>query len=299
VGIILSLVGIVVQIGIPTESNCMVREVIPSMSLSLILANISVKTWRIWKIFDNKALKRVQIQDFQLVGMTASLLAFEAIIFIAWAATDPPKPYVNFGDWICFSPLGKNYDFALKGYKILLIIGNAFLAYSVRTVKLNQFNESLHIAFSIYNILVVFVLVTILELNINKLKPTFIISSCGTLIIMVGILATLFAPKLWMIAVSKIPALQDQGLRKGSLHDSISGGASHHQTKLVTGKSHGLSSDLFGDHSDESSSVSGSSTLALNEMGKGRGNGASATSAGGGAGKHAVAQTTDDRFDWT
>jgi len=283
-----------VQIGIPTESNCMVREVIPSMSLSLILANISVKTWRIWKIFDNKALKRVQIKDTQLVSMTLSLLAFEAIIFIAWFVKSPPLPYVNFGDWTCNSPLGKNFELALSGYKILLIIANAFLAYSVRSVKLNQFNESLHIAFNIYFILTVFVLVTILELNMNKLRPTFIIGSFGTILIALCLLAVLFVPKLWVVAKERFPQLSgDQNnVRKRSIHESIALG-SHNTggsaTKLVSG---GMSHhDYLG---DGSVSDSNSSSSALHQLGK-KGNQQSST---GGLEKRSDT-VSDNGFDWS
>jgi len=136
--------------------------------------------------------------------MTASLLVFEAIIFIIWFTSDPPLPAPNFGDWICFSTTQATYELALKGYKLLLIVFTAFLAYSIRQVQLSQFNESQHIAFSVYNIMFTFILVNILQYNITKLKPTFIVTSAGTLIIMLGILATLFMPKLYNIYCIKM-----------------------------------------------------------------------------------------------
>jgi meiotically up-regulated gene 157 (Mug157) protein len=44
IGIVSDLIGIIIQEGRPTDSACKARFIIPSMSLTIILANLFVKT---------------------------------------------------------------------------------------------------------------------------------------------------------------------------------------------------------------------------------------------------------------
>jgi len=237
VGITGAMIGIVLQIGKPTDTRCRVEFIVPSISLTIILANLFVKTWRVWRIFDNKRLKRIQITNWDLFRMLLSLIFIEAILFIIWYSLAAPVPKPFFGDWLCSSPLESLFLVAIKGYKLLLLAFGAFLGYNIRNVQIAQFNESRHIAFSIYNILFILIIVEVITFNTSSLKVDFIVSSGGTLFIVWGIISTLFAPKLYVV-YKKGPEVEKEGHTglTGSVSSSKAG-ASSSRTMLGSHKS--------------------------------------------------------------
>jgi hypothetical protein len=199
VGITGDLIGIIIQEGKPTPNLCQARFIVPSLSLTVILANLFVKTWRVWRIFDNKRMKKITISNFQLLQMIFGLLSIEAVLFVIWYNLDSPVPAPYFGDWICTSSVQDVFQLALQGYKLILLAFGAFLGYGIRNVQMSQFNESRQIAFSIYNILFTSILVAIVNYNVDDLQAHFIVTSGGELFIIWGIIFTLYLPKVYAL----------------------------------------------------------------------------------------------------
>jgi len=226
-GIFFDLIGILLQYNRPTDSLCLARVWVPSLAFTIFLSNLFVKTWRIWRIFDNKRMKRVVITNVHLLTMFGWFLSLDTTILLIWTLIDPVKPDIAFGNpsaWICNSPLLPTFELALHGYKFLLLVFGAFLAFQIRNIQVSQFNESRHIAFSIYNVLIVLTLVLIVSNSLTNQRSIFIINSMGELIIVWGILATLFGPKLYV-------------LYKGALGDDNSdvGSRTQHGMSLMRG----------------------------------------------------------------
>lgn len=66
-GAIIGFIGIISQAGTPTNSMCLARIWLPGLSFSFVFSNVFVKTWRIWRIFDNKAVRKVVLTDRELL----------------------------------------------------------------------------------------------------------------------------------------------------------------------------------------------------------------------------------------
>eukprot|EP00004_Rigifila_ramosa_P028878 TRINITY_DN9_c0_g1_i4.p1 TRINITY_DN9_c0_g1~~TRINITY_DN9_c0_g1_i4.p1 ORF type:complete len:3547 (-),score=946.75 TRINITY_DN9_c0_g1_i4:148-9951(-) len=201
-GLMLDLVGILTQYDRPTDTLCLARAWVPSVAFTIFLSNLFVKTWRIWRIFDNKRMKRVVITNGNLLTMFGFFLLVDVAILGVWTGTNAPAPAIVYGNpsaWTCQSSQSDIFELALRGYKYVLLLFGTFLAINIRNIQVSQFNESRHIAFSIYNILIILTLILIVVSSLSDQKSIFIVSSMGELLIIWGILATLFLPKLFVI----------------------------------------------------------------------------------------------------
>eukprot|EP00004_Rigifila_ramosa_P006697 TRINITY_DN1761_c0_g3_i1.p1 TRINITY_DN1761_c0_g3~~TRINITY_DN1761_c0_g3_i1.p1 ORF type:complete len:1039 (-),score=298.59 TRINITY_DN1761_c0_g3_i1:161-2905(-) len=227
-GLFVNLMRIFMLYNKPTESLCLARIWMSFLGYIIFLSNLFVKSWRIWRIFDNKSAKRVVITNSTLLMFFALFLAVDVVLLGIWSIADPPQPNILFGDpssWTCASSsaTGSIFSLALYGYIYLLLVFGAFLAFSIRNVKVSSLNESRHIAFSIYNVLVILTLVLIVGSSLRDQKSVFIVTALGDLLITWGILGTLFVPKLYLMW--NPPAALDDDTASGSTATTATGEA--------------------------------------------------------------------------
>jgi len=246
IGCLLACAGIILQMGRPEEDICMARIMIPSVALTVILSNLFVKTWRVWRIFDNKRLKRVVITNWDLIKVIVGLVMVDVVAFTVWFSIDPPDAQPQFGDLVCYSEFRDSFLVAIQGYKFLLLCFGAFLAYGIRNVQVSSFNESRQIAFSIYTVLLVFIFVGIINYNVEDLFFNFFVTSAGELLIIWGLVMSLLVPKVHSIYLVKT----NKGVEGTSFGGTTNG------TMNTTGGTKGAprltslssSASLIGDH---------------------------------------------------
>lgn len=82
VGILLVLTaGIIMSAGLSSSTMCILYVFFLVTGMTLILANLLVKNWRIYKIFSNRRADAVQLSDLQLLAITGILLILVLIQF--------------------------------------------------------------------------------------------------------------------------------------------------------------------------------------------------------------------------
>ncbi|KAJ3114726.1 hypothetical protein HDU96_001725 [Phlyctochytrium bullatum] len=128
----------------------------PSIDLGPPVSALVTKNYRIFKIFRNKHLMKLKLNDAELIKTCAALLIVDLILLIVWTAVDPPqKALVQLTTSQFFTCRSNNGAFAwgiigcLLGYNSLLLGAGVYLAYYTRNVK-GPYNESKFIGYTIY-----------------------------------------------------------------------------------------------------------------------------------------------------
>eukprot|EP00004_Rigifila_ramosa_P000129 TRINITY_DN1013_c0_g1_i5.p1 TRINITY_DN1013_c0_g1~~TRINITY_DN1013_c0_g1_i5.p1 ORF type:complete len:1822 (+),score=426.08 TRINITY_DN1013_c0_g1_i5:3366-8831(+) len=198
IGALLGCVGILTFIDKPTDNRCLARVWIPSLAFQLVYSNLFAKTWRVYRIF-NSSLESVSIPNRELLLKVFVLVVIEFPVLIGWSVSDPPRPVITPGNpavWECASRDSGPFVGVLLAFKFVLLVGAAVLSWRTRSVS-SMFNESKHIAFSIYNLLFVSILVVPMVAFLPQgSEAGFILQSTGALIVIVATLGALFGTRL-------------------------------------------------------------------------------------------------------
>ncbi|XP_078359757.1 gamma-aminobutyric acid type B receptor subunit 1-like isoform X1 [Oculina patagonica] len=202
--------------GLKKDENsviCQVELWIVVIGFSLGFGAMFSKTWRVHVIFLNATnTKRVIIRDRQLFGMVAVLLLIDFIILLTWQLVDPLKsksenltlevsteddtgiqPYVT----MCSCQHITIWQACMYGYKGLLLLFGAYLAWETRKVHISALNDSKLIGLSVYNVIIPCILV-IPILGVVSDKPTiqFALTSFLTIFCTTFTLCFVFVPKI-------------------------------------------------------------------------------------------------------
>jgi len=214
-GAVIGFVGVIVQAGTPNNSLCMARIWLPGLSFSFVFSNVFVKTWRIWRIFDNKAIRKVIIKDSELLTSSFCLIAVEAIALGFWSYEDPYHPKVVFGQpstYICTSTNLSVYLLAQEGWKLINLVFGVFLVWSTRNV-VSTFNESKDIGFAMYNYFAA-TLMDAVFLALLKEGSTILyaLRALCELVVLYGTLLILFGKKVYLLIKYKgeIPGMSEE-----------------------------------------------------------------------------------------
>eukprot|EP00004_Rigifila_ramosa_P003531 TRINITY_DN1376_c0_g1_i3.p1 TRINITY_DN1376_c0_g1~~TRINITY_DN1376_c0_g1_i3.p1 ORF type:complete len:3289 (+),score=642.11 TRINITY_DN1376_c0_g1_i3:45-9911(+) len=198
-GCILGLVGILFYIGRPSEALCTVRIWLSYLAFVVIFSNLLGKTWRVWRIFENKQLRKITITNTDLAQFIGVLVMLEVLGLLIWSAKDTPGQAIWFGSpsaFVCSSNNSSLYEAIQLIYRFLLLFGGCFLAWNTRNV-ISRFNESKDIGLSMYTYLIVSFLQTALQFTLapNTLG-LFAVQALGDLVVFSVILTRLYALKI-------------------------------------------------------------------------------------------------------
>jgi len=195
------------------EIICVSRAWTLSLGFSLAYGAMFSKTWRVHQIFTNRKIKRKVIKDRHLFGVVCLLVMIDVIYLTVWQVVDPMRRIVReFSDESLDSELDvilvkqlelcesdKTYRWLgiLCGYKGLLLLFGAFLAWETRNVTIPALNDSKYIGMSVYNVFVLCIIGTPISLAMRE-KPdasfaivSICISVCTTIT-----LCLVFIPKV-------------------------------------------------------------------------------------------------------
>ena len=148
------------------DVHCTLSNWFLFVGFTLTFSSLFIKTFRIWKIFFAGKLVVQKIQTGELVKWIGVILLLECSINAAWSGmghmeamyvqVDPWRPQYDY--YTCANGTSSAYLVAHATLKGLLIVVGMFLTYAVRKVP-SQFNESLYIMISIYNVAAISVFV--------------------------------------------------------------------------------------------------------------------------------------------
>ncbi|KAI8920752.1 hypothetical protein DFJ77DRAFT_506388 [Powellomyces hirtus] len=202
-GNMMNLATIFVYTGEPSKTTCILQPWILGLSFSTAMAAMIFKTWRIYRIFNNRLCRSLTIKDSQLFINVGVVVGIEVILLIIWTAVDAPEPAMielaTSRFWSCKSPsekVHKTMTGVLFSFNGLLALSGVFMAYMTRNVR-GEYNESKYIGLCIYNVFVLSVLAIPL-MYVSDLGPNmiYVVRSVVILIINVVMLSLFFIPKL-------------------------------------------------------------------------------------------------------
>ncbi|KNE58353.1 hypothetical protein AMAG_03936 [Allomyces macrogynus ATCC 38327] len=158
-GCIWVLVGEFVSIGKPSRVTCHAPVWILTIGYQMIIGSSAVKTYRIWRIFDNKSMRRLKtIQNPYLFKMVASLIALQSIIFGIWLGAFPSSPVASNSKKLLYftcASSSKVGEQAVMGttlaLNLALLVAVIYLGYKTRNVA-SSFRETLWIMYVAQNI---------------------------------------------------------------------------------------------------------------------------------------------------
>lgn len=160
-GIIMVLLGgLWITIGLTDSARCILYVFFLITGMSLILACLMAKSWRIYRIFSNASARAIIISDFQLLIFPAIILSLAWIQFFVYSFAGGlivPKRIVAFSNQyyvfdLCESPTSWLQTFQVISYYaflFILIFITALMAWLSRHASA-QFRESKMIAVIIY-----------------------------------------------------------------------------------------------------------------------------------------------------
>ncbi|KAJ3097252.1 hypothetical protein HDU97_005051 [Phlyctochytrium planicorne] len=156
VGTLVAHGAIYAYTGEPSKTSCILQPWLVVMAFSITVAALVTKNWRIYRIFRNKFMVKMNMKDEELAKTCAALIGVNIVLMIVWTAVDPPqKALILLPTSQFYSCKSNNSTFGwgiiggLLAYNVLLLAAGVFLAYSTRNVK-GPFNESQYIGYTIY-----------------------------------------------------------------------------------------------------------------------------------------------------
>ncbi|KND02785.1 uncharacterized protein SPPG_01867 [Spizellomyces punctatus DAOM BR117] len=205
-GITISYTTLFPHIGIPTPAHCIGQTWLPPIGFCLCFSSIAVKSWRLYRIFNN-VRKNYAVKTSQLFAYTGAMLSLEVLILIVWTAYDPPRPIVlpisqRQSIYLCRSSTQFQQNI-FEGF--LYAINSALLAFVLLLTWLNrtvatEYNETLYIGAAVWNFVALMSIGLPLVYIQSLYEYQFVIRQIIVLLVTTFTLLVLFAPVLLRIA---------------------------------------------------------------------------------------------------
>ncbi|KAJ3372206.1 hypothetical protein GGF31_002064 [Allomyces arbusculus] len=167
------------EIGEPSRTACIAPVWTLTVGAQLVLASAGVKTYRLWKIFDNSSLrKRLKaIDNHYLVRFVGLLIAVQSTIYAIWLGAFPSEPVAMSSRlFLCYSCQSPNLagiravTVVSVAINVVLLLAVMFLAYKTRNV-VSAFRETTWIMYSnigiVGSIILTFALVTFRDFSLG------------------------------------------------------------------------------------------------------------------------------------
>ena len=210
IGIALCCVSIIVSTVSPSYFLCNLRVWCLTFGFSLIIVNLLAKTYRIFKIFSNRRPSSSTIKDKHLFIFSGCIVIFDMAILCVFTFTNfayEPRviessrtPYVSF---VVCAHSNDTFSNIIYTFLIVTLIFSVFflaiLAFLTRKVD-SKFNESFHIAITVYIYVIVLVIITPLYIISGELTNSqfarYYEINIGIFVMMAVTLIAIFFPKL-------------------------------------------------------------------------------------------------------
>lgn len=185
-----------------TDSYCMIRPWLLSISFSGMFGLLAAKTWRIKKIFGQKRFAIVRISNSRLWMIYGILVLIDVVVMSVWTSYDPMRAKVVWStsrtgayEVACDSSTASTFITFLFSYKGAILLAGVYLAWATRNVA-TLFNESKLISLSLWTIALLCVIAVPLQYLIKD-QPDIVytIRAFAIEIVILSVVLILFAPK--------------------------------------------------------------------------------------------------------
>ncbi|EDV21428.1 uncharacterized protein TRIADDRAFT_60056 [Trichoplax adhaerens] len=212
---------------------CTIQIWLLSLGFTIAFGSVTVKSWRIYKIFFNPTKIRMVIRDIQLFGRLIQLLAVDIVILSLWTTIDPitimennigsPKRIVTANIetivmhriQICYSKYTSVWLAVTLSYKLLLLLVGVFLAWKTRKVSIDSLNDSHSLAMTVYNIFVLSCTGIIVGIASNLiLDAQFAMQASFIILCTTSSMGLLFIPKISQVKIHPIQVTSSSKLDK-------------------------------------------------------------------------------------
>lgn len=230
-------------------ATCALTPILLGIGFVMTFGALFVKSWRIHMLFNEQSLKMFKISNVKLGLILMAFLLSEAalviIIAVYQAEVQMVTPDLYRPSTWYLQCVENEVSFA---FTIIVVIANGvllmfglYLAIRIRKLKRKLYNESRILAFIIYNIALLSVLVTILQFvgSVNR-EVLFIVRSLAIVIGNSVAVISLYANKIYYIRTldntspNGTQTVQDTGMTATSISNHISDSSVREQVdKLV------------------------------------------------------------------
>ena len=209
--IILGFLSIYAWFGKPHPVSCVFQAWILGLSAISMIAALSVKNFRIWRVFHNPSQK-VRITDLQLLGLWLLILIPAVVILILWSIISTPtaafeerndnQHYVCVTGGFSGPPGGIIFFSVFVAYSAFVLFIGALISFAVRKVPA-AYNEATLLTISIYNLGFLSVVIIPVFLAINPFNPfvAWILRTAATLYAFTATLVLQFVPILFGVFI--------------------------------------------------------------------------------------------------
>ncbi|KAJ3215585.1 hypothetical protein HDU67_000243 [Dinochytrium kinnereticum] len=218
--------------GMPSRVSCILQPWLVVMAYSFTVAALVTKNWRIFKIFRNKYMTKMNLKDSELLKTCLALISVNIVVLIVWTAVDPPQkvliPLTTSQFYSCKSR-NSNFGWGMIGglvaYNSLMLAAGVYLAYCTRNVQ-GPFNESKYIGYTIYTM----VLLNIILLPLSYIEAMgaqfqYVFRGIAIELFAVAVTMNMFLPKIIELFRHKDDNVsEDQLVRASSVVKGSGGG---------------------------------------------------------------------------
>ena len=192
---------------------CHAKFSLLAVSFSLSFGSLFAKLYRLDVIFNSKHLSVQHVRDRDILLMVAALVAADAVLLISWQASTPFYRSLaysssainpsNINEMIqpateaCKTDSFNTWVIVFVAFKGLLLLFGLWLAIRVRKIRVPGLNDSRYIVMSIYQVVLVSVLVILVSVIISdKPIPFYAFVSFCFLYLVCAVLSLLFVPRV-------------------------------------------------------------------------------------------------------
>jgi len=215
-------------LGYHYDAMCLARPWVFHLPVTFTFSCLFAKVYRVHRIFGNKKLKKMKIENKVLLQCVFAFCCFEAMVLLLRSLLDAPKAvgHVKYGPY-----LAEYYDYSCMSetsifqtltwaFKLSLLTYGCYLAFVTHDHE-RHLAEGHFIALAIYNMAILSIVAGLMVLLNVNIQAVLIVETIAVVAGTCFATTMLFVPKLMVI------------LRNGDLGDDPTGSKSLDQTQSV------------------------------------------------------------------
>ncbi|GBG31341.1 Metabotropic glutamate receptor-like protein B [Hondaea fermentalgiana] len=262
----------------PNQTNkCRTRIANLALSLTLLVGSLTVKVYRIWRIWNNSTMRRISISAFFMFKILMGIMFGMTLLLIVWFAVDAPQAmeasltnadvhlyqitglHVTFSANVCVYFGGSNADshneyivFPVLGvvYVVLILLYTTFLSYQGRNSDAKYMeSRSIMMASYVTTMIIFLTMILVAGLPLEVKSQTFLISSTLVFTSLILILLVI-GPKVYFVTAPEFASVSRAVKKKigsGSRQTSAPGATTAPRTGTQTGDMTNLTGDITQD----------------------------------------------------
>jgi len=186
------------------------------------------KTWDIYRKFSKGKVKIILFQGAVLFKWLGALLFVDIVILLIWSTVATPEPELVTIDPL--RPVESYYTCTFKqsslgaallgitlSYKLIFVLFGIWVTFYVRRASLQLFNETKYTAFSLYMVVVAFIVLLPIHLaDVGNRETVFIVRSAVLMLTIMGTVFVMVLPKIKIIIKGKYTGTEKISSRPSS-----------------------------------------------------------------------------------